>query len=81
MRVRVESGPRHRVLDGERLRLAAGFEPGQEQTDLPFHFRELEPQGPTHRQVLVQAFAQRHHRGTCPNGTTSSRNEARSTFA
>ena len=36
MRVGVEPGPGHRLINGERLCLTAVFEPGAEQADLPF---------------------------------------------
>ena len=44
---------------------------------LGFQLNDLERQ----LQVLVESFTQCRHRGTCPNGTTSSRSDARSTFA
>ena len=79
-RVGVEPGPRHGIIDGESPCLAASFEPGAEQADLPFEVVELEPERPAQLQVLVESFTQCRHRGTCPNGTTSSRSDARSTF-
>ena len=81
VRVGVEPGPCHGVVDAEGLCLAAGLEPGAEQADLPFEVVQLEPKAPAQHQVLLQPFTQRRHDGTCPNGTTSSRSDVRSTFA
>ena len=60
---------------------AAGFEPGAEQPDLPLDVAELEAERASHREIVIESFAQGRHRGTCPNGTTSSRSDVRSTFA